>query len=351
MWDWRRHVSPETRLTELEAPLILEGGQRLERVQVAWRSWGALAPTRDNVVVVCHALTGSADIDGWWSGLLGPGRAFDPDRDYVVCANVLGGCYGSTGPTSVNPATGRPWGPDFPEVTVRDMVAAQVAWARQQGWRGISAVAGGSLGGMLALEWALMAPDLVRALVPIATGAASAPWSIGFSEAQRQAIAADDAWQGGRYDPDRPPVRGLAAARMLAMCTYRSPRNFERRFGRQTRDDGLFQVASYLRHQGERLVERFDPLSYVRIGQALDSHDVARCRGTARDVLGAVAAPALVVSIPSDALIPEEEQRALVQALPAARLGVLHSPDGHDAFLIEQAGLDRMIRAFRDSMR
>jgi len=347
VWDWRRHVSPHTQVLTLPESLVLESGRRLDHVQVAYRTWGTLSPTRDNAVVVCHALTGSADVDDWWPGLLGPGHAIDPTRDFVMCANVLGGCYGSTGPTSIDPATGRPWGPDFPEITVRDMVAAQIAWARALGVRGIATVIGGSLGGMLALEWALMAPDLVRSLIPIATGAASSAWSIGFSEAQRHAIAADADWEGGRYDPDRPPVRGLAAARMLAMCTYRSPRNFERRFARSERSDGVFQVASYLRHQGDKLVGRFDALSYVRISQALDSHDVARGRDEPARVLAGVLVPALIVSISSDVLFPEDEQRLLAMRLPAARRAHLESADGHDAFLIEIGQIDRMVATFR----
>ncbi len=340
-------IAPETRWHELPGEFPLDRGGRLERVQVAYRTWGALDAAGGNCVVVCHALTGSADVDRWWTQMFGPGQALDPDRDFIVCANILGSCYGTTGPTSVDPATGRPWLGDFPAYTVRDMVRLQRELLRALGVRAVRLVVGGSLGGMQALEWALMYPELVSAVAPIASPARHSPWAIGLSEAQRQAIFADPLWQGGRYQPERPPAAGLAAARMMAMCTYRSRDSFEERFGRRPQTADLYAVESYLRYQGQQLVDRFDAATYVGLTRAMDSHDVARGRGEYEEVLRGLKAPALVVSIPTDVLYPQAEQEELARLLRAGRLVQLESPHGHDAFLIEVEALSAMVAAFR----
>ncbi len=339
-------VAPETRHLELAGELALEMGGRLPRVRVAYRTWGVLAPGGDNAVVVCHALTGSADVDRWWTKMLGPGQALDPDKDFVVCSNILGSCYGTTGPASPDPATGRPYLGDFPAVTVRDIVRVQAELARLLGIRRIRLVIGGSLGGMQTLEWALMYPEMVEAIVPIANPGRHSAWAIGLSEAQRQALFADPRWRDGRYDPEDPPALGLAAARMMAMCSYRSRESFELRFARRPQAAGLFAVESYLRYQGRQLVERFDAASYLALTRAMDSHDVARGRGDYREVLRGVQQPALVVSIPSDVLYLPEEQRELAQLMPRARLADLESPHGHDAFLIEVERLSAMVAEF-----
>ena len=340
-------IAPETRWLRLPGELPLEAGGRLGRVQVAYRTWGALDASGENCVVVCHALTGSADADRWWTQMFGPGQALDPDRDFVVCANILGSCYGTTGPTSTDPATGRPWLGDFPAYTVRDMVRLQRELVRALGVRKVRLVIGGSLGGMQTLEWALMYPELVEAIVPIANSASHSPWAIGLSEAQRQAIFADPLWQGGRYHLDRPPARGLAAARMMAMCTYRSRDSFEERFGRRPQTADVYAVESYLRYQGQQLVDRFDAATYVGLTEAMDSHDVARGRGDHEEVLRGLKQPALVVSIPSDVLYLPAEQEEFARLLPNGRLARLESPHGHDAFLIEVEALSAMVAGFR----
>ena len=214
-------VSPETRRLDLPE-LALELGGRLAAVRVAYRTWGTLAPDGANAVVVCHALTGSADADLWWTRLFGPGRSLDPGRDFVICSNILGSCYGTTGPAEIDPATGRPWLGSFPAITIRDMVRVQHALAAALGVKRIRMVIGGSLGGMQVLEWALLYPDLVESVVFIASTARHSAWCIGLSEAQRQAIFADPRWRDGQYDPADAPVAGLAAARMMAMVSYRS---------------------------------------------------------------------------------------------------------------------------------
>jgi len=343
----RDFISPTTRTWRHEGPLALESGECLPEVRVAYRTWGRLSPTRDNAVLVCHALTGSADADEWWGGILGCGRALDPARDFIVCSNVLGSCYGTTGPTSPRPDVTGPWGPDFPAVTVRDMVRLQASLLDALGVRRLRLVIGGSLGGMQVLEWAATFPERVDAVVPIATCGRHSAWCIGLSEAQRAAIAADPRWREGRYAPDDPPSSGLAAARMIAMCTYRSRDSFVDRFGRRTGPAGGFTVEGYLRHQGDRLVERFDANSYVTLTRAMDAHDLGNGRAGYEAVLGSIGVPALVVAITSDVLYPPAEQAELAGLMPAARLSWLSSPHGHDAFLIESTALDELVSSFR----
>jgi homoserine O-acetyltransferase len=347
-----RFGDPEKNLFhDLPEPLTLESGAILPAVRVAYRTWGTLDAAGSNAVVVCHPLTGSADVDLWWEGLLGPGRALDPERDFIVCANVLGGCYGTTGPASPRPAGDRPWGPKFPAVTVRDMVRVQAALLDRLGVRKIRLVIGGSLGGMQVLEWALIDPERVEAIAPVAVSGRHSAWCIGLSEAQRQALYADPNWRGGRYSPEAPPVAGLAAARAVAVCTYRSRASFEERFGREIRKENeiedAFAVESYLRHQGRKLVERFDANTYVTLTRAMDSHDVGRGRGSYEEALGSIRQPALVVAIDSDVLYPPAEQKELARLIPGARLAWLRSPHGHDAFLLETEKLDRLVRDFR----
>ncbi len=340
-------VAPETRTAELPRELPLELGGSLRGARVAYRTWGTLDRDGSNAVVVCHALTGSADVDRWWTKMFGPGQALDPERDFIVCSNILGSCYGTTGPTAIDPDSGRAWLGRFPAITVRDMVTAQAELASLLGIRRIRMVIGGSLGGMQTLEWALLYPELVETIVPIANPGRHSAWAIGLSEAQRQAIFADPRWRGGEYDPDDPPAAGLAAARMMAMCTYRSRDSFEQRFARRAQAADVFAVESYLRYQGESLVERFDAATYVALTRAMDTHDVARGRGEYEEVLRGIQQPALVVSIDTDVLYLPEEQRELARHMPHARLARLDSPHGHDAFLIEVERLSAMVADFR----
>lgn len=341
------YVSRETRYLDLPGPFALERGGTLPGVRVGYRAWGTLDADGANAVVLCHALTGSADADLWWTRMFGPGAALDPSRDFVLCSNILGSCYGTTGPTSIDPATGDPWFGTFPAITVRDMVRVQRALADALGVRRIRAVIGGSLGGMQALEWALMDPERVQSLVFVASSARHSAWCIGLSEAQRQAIFADPRWRSGRYDPADPPVAGLAAARMMAMCSYRSQPSFEERFGRRPQDAELFAVESYLRYQGRQLVDRFDPATYVTLTRAMDTHDVARGRGDLDDVLRSVRVPTLVVSIDSDVLYFPSEQREVARLVPGATLAILDSPHGHDAFLIDVDRVSALVAEFR----
>ncbi|BCS32800.1 homoserine O-acetyltransferase [Luteitalea sp. TBR-22] len=331
--DRRQHLLP--------APVTLESGVVLPRVSVAYHTWGTLAPGGDNAVLVCHALTGSSDVSDWWGGLIGPHGALDPSRDYVVCSNVLGSCYGSTGPGTPewDAVFGRQ--PEAPAVTIRDVVHVQRQLLEALGVRRLRLVIGGSMGGMQALEWALLYPGMVEAIAVLAAPAVHAPWAMALAEVQRQAIFADPEWPHGRA------AKGLAAARMMGMISYRSAQAFEARFGAGRHDASAPSVTRWLHRHGEKLVDRFDARAYVTLTHVLDSHDVGRGRGGVQAALARLHQPALVVGIDSDVLYLPDEMRGLARDLPAGELFWLESPHGHDAFLIEQDVVLRAVRDFR----
>lgn len=342
-----QHISAATRFFRLPEPLLLESGAVLDAVTVAYRTWGNPDNAAQNAILVCHALTGSADVDAWWPGIIGEDGAFDPRTDFVICSNILGGCYGSTGPASRRPDGLDRYRADFPRITVRDMVNAQRALLDYLGVERLAVVTGPSLGGMQALEWAMMYPDRVDSIVPIGVGGRHSAWCIAMSEAQRQAIYADANWNGGRYSDERLPENGLAAARMMAIGTYRSWHSFDDRFGRREGSNGDFEVQSYLRYQGEKINRRFDANTYVRLTQAMNDFDLGRGRGAYPGILGSILQTALVVSISSDLLYPPHEQQLLARHLPNAEHVLLHSADGHDGFLIECEKLAKLITQFR----
>jgi homoserine O-acetyltransferase len=327
----KRWISEETGFIDLEGPVPLESGGSIPQVRVAYRTWGR---PRANATLVCHALTGSADADDWWADLFGPGKALDPERDYIVCANVLGGCYGTTGPTSREAGAFEPYSATFPDVTIRDIVHIQARLLDRLGVETLDLVLGGSMGGMQVLEWAALYPDRVDAIAPIATGPTQSAWGVALGEAQRQAIKADANYANGRYPLGSGPAQGLAAARSIAMISYRSPHNFVERFQRDQTDDGDFQVQSYLRHQGDKLVNRFDANTYLTLMSAMDSHDIGRDRGSVEAALRSIDQPALVISVSSDGLYPATEVAEMAHRLPNAELHEIDAPHGHDAFLI-----------------
>ncbi len=352
-------ISDATQWLALGQPFTLESGDILPDVQVAYRTWGTLSPEGDNAVIVCHALTGSADADTWWGPLYGPGRVLDPTRHFIVCSNVLGGCYGSTGPASVAP-DGQLWGARFPRVTIRDQVRLQMLLADHLGIRGIRFVIGGSMGGLQALEWPLLDPERVGAVVSIAAAGRHPAWCIAWSEAQRQALIADPKFRGGHYEPAHPPRQGLAAARAVAMVSYRSPASLGVRFGRAAgreifagRADAPdeFAVRNWLRHHGRELAERFDANSYLRLIDAMDTHDLARNRGMYESVLKQIRQPVLVGSVITDALYVPLEQHSLAFLLPGGELFDIDSEHGHDGFLIDAAGFENRVRRFVDRLR
>lgn len=327
-------------------PFVTEGGDTIIKPTIAYRSWGKLNDARDNAVLVCHALTGNTTADEWFGELFGPDNIIDPERHYVICPNVLGSCYGSSGPTSTNPETGKPYQADFPVVTIRDMVRIQQQLLDELGISGIEKVIGGSMGGMQALEWCIM-DDRPRSAALFGMGKEHRPWAIGISHTQRQAIYNDPNWKDGYYPAENPPDRGLALARMIAMNSYRHPNDFDKKFARRLQDDsGQFQVESYLNYQGKKLTERFDAVSYVRLTQAMDSHDIARGRSSHEEILNKIDIPVVIVGIDSDILYPPDEARELADLLPNGKYAEIHSHHGHDAFLIEFDQLKAIIKFY-----
>ncbi len=345
-----------------DAPLPLELRGSLGPLDVAYETWGEPDATRSNGVLVCHALTGDSHAagpeqpghpsPGWWDGLIGPGRALDTRRFWVVCANVLGGCQGTTGPASLA-EDGRPWGSRWPRTTVRDQAAVEVALSDALGVDRWALVVGGSMGGMRVLEWAVGWPERVRAAAPIGCGAASSAEQIALQTVQMEAITGDPRWRGGDYHdaaPGEGPHHGLGVARRLAQVTYRSEAELAERFGRapQTGEDpladGRYAVQSYLDHHADKLARRFDAGTYVALTQAMNDHDVGRGRGGVEAALAGVAAPTLVVGIDSDRLYPLHQQRELAEAIPDAELAVLTSIHGHDGFLIDTDQLGDLLR-------
>lgn len=341
-------------------PLRLESGAVLDDVHIAVQRWGKLSPRRDNVVMVLHALTGDSHVTGpagpghptagWWDGIVGPGAPIDTDRWCAVATNALGGCRGSTGPSSLA-RDGKPWGSRFPAISIRDQVEADIAALAALGITEVAAVMGGSMGGARALEWMIGHPDRVRAGLLLAVGARATADQIGTQSTQVAAIKADPDWQGGDYHgTGRSPESGLAIARRIAHLTYRGEAELDRRFGNraQAEDDPAdprYAVESYLGHQGGKLVARFDAGSYVALTEALSGFDVGRGRGGVAAALRDCPVPAVVAGIPSDRLYPLRLQAELAELLPGcARLQVVESDYGHDGFLLETDRVGELIR-------
>ena len=380
----------ETRYLDLPKAVALDCGRELYPVRVAYETYGVLSARRDNAILVCHALSGDAHAAGfskeaaqqstrdgfgaderdgeagkglgWWDGMIGPGKAFDTDRYFVISTNLLGGCRGTTGPSSPNPATGRPYGPDFPVITVADMVRTERAFLEELGIERLAAVAGGSLGGMQAFEWAIMFPDQVDAVVAIASTHALHPQGVAWNAIAREAIMRDPAWQEGRYyGTHDAPNAGLGVARMIGHVTYLSAAALDDKFGRRlqfaqdvryTIDEPEFEVESYLRHQADSFVRRFDANTYLYTSRALTYFDLARehGRGSLARALERVRARTLLISFSSDWLYPPSGARDIDGALRGlgkpAELHVIDAPYGHDCFLLEEAQQTPIIRHF-----
>lgn len=329
-----------------EESFVTEGGETIPSPTVAYQSWGALNKARNNVIVVCHALTGNTAADEWFQGLIGPGKVLDPEHYFIICPNALGSCYGTSGPVSINPENGQRLCADFPEITIRDMVQLQRQLLDHLQVTGIELVIGGSMGGMQALEWSIM-DDRPQASTLIGMGKEHSPWTVGISHAQRQAIFNDPNWEGGYYSAENPPREGLAVARMIAMISYRTDSDYKKKFGRLLQDGSdNYQVESYLNYQGNKLVDRFDAVSYVRLTQAMDSHDVGRGRSSSKEALQQVDIPVLIIGTDSDLLYPVHEQQELARLLPHGKYQEIESIYGHDAFLIEFEQMEKMITPF-----
>lgn len=325
-------------------PFELESGEQLPELSLAYHCFGTLNAAADNVVWICHALTGNANPLDWWPGLVGPGKLLDPARYLIVCANMIGSCYGSTSPRSVNPISGKPYGAEFPLISIRDMVRSQQALAQHLGIGRIHLLIGGSMGGQQALEWALLAPERVQNLVLLATNAAHSPWGIAFNEAQRMAIESDHTWTS---DSPEAGASGLQAARALAMLSYRGYRTYGATQSELPADKlSGFRAASYQRYQGQKLSERFHAQCYYSLSRSMDSHDLGRGRGGVLQALSEVRARTMVIGIQSDILFPPSEQILLATHIPKARFDLLPSLYGHDGFLVETDAISPLIGAF-----
>ncbi len=360
---------PRGSVLRLDAvPFRLVSGAELPEVTVAYQTYGALNAAKSNAVLICHALTLDQHVanphpitgkDGWWESAVGPGRIIDTNRFFVICANVLGGCLGTTGPKEINPATGREWGIDFPVITIGDMVRLQAAFLDQLGIPDLFCVIGGSMGGMQVLDWAARYPERVFSAIPVATTARHSAQNIAFHEVGRQAIMADPEWRGGSYYGGPGPKAGLSVARMAAHITYLSEAGLHQKFGRKLQDrdaltfgfDADFQIESYLRHQGSTFVDRFDANSYLYITRAMDYFDLAAdYGGLLANAFKGTQARFCVASFTSDWLYPTAESRAIVHALNAVAAAVsfveFETDKGHDAFLLDVPEFYDVLRGF-----
>ncbi len=329
--------------------LMLDRGGALDGFDIAYHTFGRLNDRRDNVVWVCHALTANSDVSDWWPHTVEKGCFLDPDRWFVVCANIIGSCYGSTGPLSDNPATGEPYYGDFPPLTIRDMVRGHRLLAERLGIGNIHTMVGSSVGGFQALEWVAMEPSRFSRLILIATDAKASPWTIAIDETQRMSITADATYGERRSDAGRD---GLAAARAIGLLTYRGASGYN-----ATQQDypsagdevpETHRACSYQRYQGEKLVRRFDAYSYMTILDAFDTHDIGRGRGGVAEVLSSIDVPACVVGITTDIIFTPGEMKALADALPQATYHEIESPFGHDGFLVEHAQLNSILKPFME---
>ena len=365
------YIAPGTRYVDLPSPFAFKRGESLDGARIAYETWGELSPARDNVVIVCHALTldqyaASPNLmtgrAAWWPTMVGPGRPIDTNRFHVICSNVLGGCMGSTGPASLKP-DGAYWGAEFPHITIADMVRAQITLLDGLGIEDVFLVAGGSIGGMQVLEWTIQARDRVFAAIPIASAARQSAQNIGFYEVGRQAIMADPNWRNGAYLAEGVrPDRGLAVARMAAHITYVSEASLKRKFDRQLQDrdkvtfgfDADFQIESYLRHQGQTFVDRFDANSYLYITRAMDYFDLASANGgVLANAFRGLDTRFCVFSFSSDWHYKPDESRDLVRALNAAGCETsyvsIDTDKGHDAFLLDEPEFDAAMTGFIDA--
>lgn len=340
------HEPGERNFLRLET-LPLESGARLSEPTIAYQSWGRLNADKSNAILINHALTGWTDVPAWWPKMVGPGLAFDTDRFFIICPNVIGGCQGSTGPSSLAP-DGRRFGSRFPTVSIRDMVLAEKKVAEHFGIERFLLAAGPSLGGMRALEWAVTYPDAVAAICVIGSSAIATGDQIGTASIQIRAIKSDPNFYGGDYyEAEKGPVEGLGIARRIAHLTYRTELEMDLRFGALGQEDGSgrFQVASYLDHQAEKLQRRFDANTYIHLTEAMNTHDVGRGRGGVGAALSRIKAETTVVAIDTDRLFPPRLQKEIVELTPTARpLEVISSPFGHDGFLIEVERVGEIIR-------
>lgn len=338
-----KNIRLKEQFFQYEQTFPLESGKSLEGFQLCYSTWGKLNEAKDNVIWICHALTANSDAEDWWCGLFGKGNFFDPEKYFIVCANVLGGCYGSTGPLSIDQTTGKPYYHSFPHITIRDIVFAFDLLREHLEIEKIFTVIGGSLGGQHALEWSILRPGVFQNQILIATNAKHSPWGIAFNESQRLAIAADSSW---KENHDLAGQEGLKAARSIALLSYRNYHTYQEKQCEDTENKSdAFKASSYQKYQGEKLVKRFNAFSYWVLSKAMDSHNIARGRNSCEEVLRENKTSSLIIGIKSDVLFPIEEQKFLHANLPNSTFKEIDSIYGHDGFLIET---DQLNLIFRD---
>jgi homoserine O-acetyltransferase len=344
---WLETHDPGERVFLSIGDLVLESGEVLPDVVIAYQSWGKINATQDNVILINHALTGFPDVPGWWPSMVGPGLPFDTDKYLVVCPNVIGGCQGSTGPSSLAP-DGKRWGSRFPAINIRDMVAAEVAFTNAMGIKKYKLAVGPSLGGMRALEWAIQHPDRVGAICTIGSSAVATGDQIGTASIQIRAIKTDPHFNNGDYyEQEKGPEEGMGIARRIAHLTYRTEAEMDIRFGRQLQGDdtGRYAVESYLDHQAEKLWKRFDANTYIALTEAMNSHDVGRDRGGVAAALSTLKIPVIAVGIDTERLFPVRLQAEIAELAPVAEpMVTITSPFGHDGFLVEVESVGEVIR-------
>lgn len=322
----------------------LESGEKLEGFQLKYTTYGQLNRERDNVVWVCHALTGSSDFTDWWGGFFDANSLYSPREYFIICANTLGGCYGSTGPLSLNPSTGRSYFHEFPQLTNRDVIQAFDLLREHLQIQHVHTLIGGSLGGQQALEWAMERPNVFEHLIAVATNAVHSPWGIAFNEAQRMAIAADNSW---KENEERAGIEGMKAARAIAMISYRAYEGYENKQSEKTNDKlDDFRASSYQQYQGQKLANRFNAFTYWLLTKMMDSHNVGRGRGSIEIALQKIKADTLIVGIESDMLYPISEQKFLADHIPNSKFEKIQSLFGHDGFLVEFEQLKDIVRNF-----
>lgn len=336
-------IPPYSSSLKLDYPFILESGEILHDVTIVYNIYGKINEDCSNVVWVCHALTANSDVADWWSGIIGKGKLFDPDTSCIVCANILGSCYGSTGAMSINPTSHKKYGKDFPLLTVRDLVQAHIALRKHLTISSIKVLIGGSLGGQQCLEWAISEPDIIKSLIPIATNAYHSPWGIAWNTAQRMAIESDSNFY---TENDLNVESGLRTARAIAMLSYRSYHTYC-----ETQKDDIdtftdFSADSYQRYQGEKLLRRFDAFSYYTLTKVMDSHNVGRGRISVENALHSIKAKTCIIGIQSDLLFPLHEQQYLAKEIPNAEFHEIISFYGHDGFLLEFEQITTIITNF-----
>jgi len=341
----KQALMPETELHKLQlsGPLRLESGTSLTNVTIAYQTFGKLSDEKDNVVWVFHALTANSNPTEWWPGLVGPGLLFNPEEHFIVCANMLGSCYGSTGAADTNPETGKKYGPDFPDISISDIISALQELKNYLGISTIKCGIGGSMGGQQLLEWAVREPELFELIIPVATNAFHSPWGIAFNTAQRMALEADPSFFSYASDAGQ---KGLQAARAIGMLSYRNQETFNKTQQGKREDSGKFSADTYQRYQGEKLAKRFDAHAYYTLSKTMDSHDIGKNFESVEDALRRIKSNVLAIGINSDLLFPIAEQEFIARHCLRGKFTSLDSLYGHDGFLIESEKLTKIIEPF-----